>query len=138
MRFEISLDIDASPETVWAHLIDIEHWPESTASVTRVERLDDGPFGIGTRARMHQPRLPAAIWTVTGFEPGRSFTWESRTPGVVTTGGHFLDPRGDTVSLRLTLDQKGLAAPLASLLYGRLTRRYVTMEAEGLKRRSET
>jgi uncharacterized membrane protein len=133
MRFEITVDISAPLETVWGHLVDIERWPRMTDSVTRVERLDDGPFGKGSKARVHQPKLPAAVWTVTDFEPGRAFTWESRTPGVVTTGAHILTESAGTVSAHLTLDQKGPAAPLIGLLYGRLTRRYVTMEAEGLK-----
>ncbi|GAA2458361.1 hypothetical protein GCM10010191_92850 [Actinomadura vinacea] len=138
MRFEITVDVDAPLETVWAHLIDIERWPRMTASITRAERLDDGPFGKGSKARVHQPKLPAAVWTVTEFEPGRAFTWESRSPGVVTSGAHILTESADKVSARLTLDQKGAGAPLIGLLYGRLTRRYVTMEAEGLKKTSES
>jgi hypothetical protein len=105
-----------------------------TESVTRVQRLDDGPFGKGSRARVNQPRLPPAIWTVTEFEDGRSFTWESRTPGIVTTGTHTVTGEGVT----LALTQKGPTAPLVGLLYGRLTRRYVTMEAQGLKRIAES
>ncbi len=138
MHFEIAVDVDAAPETVWNHLADIERWPTMTASVTRVERLGDAPFGQGSQARVHQPKLQPAVWTVTAFEPGASFVWESRGPGVVTTGGHYVTPAGDGSAVRLTLDQKGPAAPLIGLLYGRLTRRYVTMEAEGLKRLAES
>jgi uncharacterized membrane protein len=134
MPFEITVAIDAAPETIWNHLIDIERWPLMTESVTRVQRLDDGPFEKGSRARVNQPKLPPAVWTVTEFDPGRSFTWESRTPGIVTTAAHVLT--GDGV--KLTVAQKGPTAPLVSLLYGRLTRRYATMEAEGLKRLAES
>lgn len=138
MQFEIAVDIDAPPETVWKHLTDIEGWPRMTGSVTRAELLGDGPFGEGSRARLQQPRLRPAVWTVTAFEPGTSFVWESRDPGIVTTAGHFLSPREGGVMACLTIEQRGPAAPLVGLLYGRLTRRYVTMEAQGLKRLSES
>ena len=138
MRFEITVDIDAPRDKVWEHLVAIERWPEMTRSVSRVERLDDGPLGKGSQARVHQPKLRPAVYTVTDFEPGRSFTWESRGPGIVTTAGHILTESSGTVSARLTLTQTGPAAPVIGLLYGRLIRRYVTMEAEGLKAISQT
>ncbi|MEW2352763.1 SRPBCC family protein [Spirillospora sp. NPDC029432] len=138
MHFETAVDIAADPETVWRHLIDFERWPEMTASVTRAERLDDGPLGPGSRVLIHQPRLAPATWTVTEFTAGGSFTWESRAPGVVTTGGHIVTAGPAGTTARLTLTQRGPAAPLIGLLYGRLSRRYVTMEAAGLKRLAES
>ena len=138
MHFETTVDINATPETVWKLLIDVERWPDMTDSVDRVELLDE-PIALSARARVHQPKLPAAIWTVTAFEENRTFTWESRSPGVTTTAAHELatTPNG-TVTVHLTLDQKGPLAPLFALLTGRLTRRYVTMEATGLKTKAET
>ncbi|MGP4027738.1 SRPBCC family protein [Actinomadura sp. 3N407] len=137
MHFDIAVDADATPETVWNLLIDVEHWPDMTASVDRVELLDE-PFTLSSRARAHQPKLPAAVWTVTAFEENKTFTWESRSPGVTTVAVHEIVPKPDgTVTVRLTLDQKGPLAPLISILTGRLTRRYVTMEANGLKTKAE-
>lgn len=136
MHFETSVDIAASPETVWKLLTDVERWPEMTASIDRVELLDK-PFAVSSRARVHQPKIPAAVWTVTELTEGEAFTWESRSPGVTTTGVHALTPTPDGVTVRLTLDQKGPLASLFGLLTGRLTRRYVTMEADGLKAKAE-
>ncbi|MEU8796864.1 SRPBCC family protein [Spirillospora sp. NPDC048819] len=137
MHFETAVDIDATPETVWNLLKDVERWPDMTASVDRVELLDE-PFTLSSRARVHQPKLPAAVWTVTAFEENRTFTWESRSPGVTTVGAHDIAPKPDgTVTVRLTLDQKGPLAPVLSLFTGRLARRYVTMEANGLKAKAE-
>jgi uncharacterized membrane protein len=136
VHFETSVDIAASPETVWKLLTDVERWPEMTASIDRVELLDK-PFAVSSRARVHQPKIPAAVWTVTELTEGEAFTWESRSPGVTTTGVHALTRTPDGVTVRLTLDQKGPLAPLFGLLTGRLTRRYVTMEADGLKAKAE-
>lgn len=79
MHFEISVDIDAAPDAVWRILTDVERWPDMTDSVDRVEILDK-PFALSSRARVHQPKLPAAIWTVTDFTENENFTWESRSP----------------------------------------------------------
>ncbi|GAA0220572.1 hypothetical protein GCM10009527_015970 [Actinomadura nitritigenes] len=138
MHFEIAVDIDATPETVWNLLKDVERWPDLTASMNRVELLD-APLREGARARVHQPGLPAAVWTVTTFTENENFTWRSRSPGVTTTGGHEVLPRPSGGStLRLTLDQSGPLAPLIALLMGSRTRRYVTMEANGLKAAAES
>ncbi len=108
-----------------------------TDSIDRVEVLDT-PFALSGRARVHQPKMPAATWTVTAFKENETFTWESRSPGVTTTAAHHIVPNPDgTVTVRLVLDQKGPLAPLIALLTGRLTRRYVTMEANGLKTKAE-
>ncbi|MFC4051099.1 SRPBCC family protein [Actinomadura syzygii] len=138
MHFEITVDIDAAPETVWNLLKDVERWPEMTESITSVEILDK-PFTLSSRARVSQPKLPAAVWKVTAFDENKTFTWESRSPGVTTAAAHDILPKPDgTVAVRLTLTQKGPLAPVISLLTGRLSRRYVTMEANGLKTKSES
>lgn len=138
MDYTVSIDIHASPEKVWSELIDVERWPESTPSMTRVERLDNGPFGIGSRARVTQPKLSPMVWTVTDFEPGRSFSWTARATGITIVGEHSLSPKAeDTVTLTLGIRATGPLGPLVSLLTAKLTQRYVNMEAEGLKHRCE-
>jgi uncharacterized protein YndB with AHSA1/START domain len=139
VQYEVSVDISASPERVWAVLVDVERWPDWTPSMTRVQRRDHSPFGLGSAVRMKQPRLPATVWRVTAFEPGRSFSWTARGPGVQTEAGHRLAPGADgSVTVTLTIRQSGaLAGPLWRLLSG-LTRRYVSTEARSLKHRCET
>ncbi len=138
MRYELSVDVNAKPDAVWAVLADVERWPEWTPSVRRVRRLEEGPLGGGSTARVKQPKLPAARWRVTGYVAGREFTWVSQSPGVTTVAEHLIAP-GDGGGSRVTLvlTQTGRLARLAGLLGGRLIRRYVGLEADGLKRRSE-
>ncbi|MEU0504388.1 SRPBCC family protein [Nocardia sp. NPDC005998] len=138
MHFEITIDIDASPETVWRILTDVETWPEWTESIRSVRRLDSGEFTVGSRAEIRQPRLPTAIWTVTELIPGRSFTWRATSPGITTTAGHELIDRIGSVTVRLVIDQTGSLGRLFGWATARLTRRYLELESHGLKQRAES
>lgn len=51
---ETTIDIHASPGRVWAVMSDIERWHEWTASITTVQRLDEGQIGVGSKARVKQ------------------------------------------------------------------------------------
>lgn len=129
-----SIDIDAPAAKAWAALTDVEKWPSWTESMRKVEKLDAAPFGLGSRVRITQPRLPVTEWTVTEFEAGTNFAWASKRAGMTTVGGHRITPKGDGCTVTLTILQTGLLAGLVALFYGGMTRRYVGMEAEGLKR----
>ncbi|HEX6935972.1 MAG TPA: SRPBCC family protein [Actinomycetes bacterium] len=140
MRFEATTDVAAPAERVFDVYADVEHWPDWTASVTSVERLDEGPLRVGSRARIKQPRLPVAVWEVTDLVPGRSFTWIARGPGIVTTGSHVVAQAGsgDRVRVTASLEQGGVLGPLLGLLTKRLTNRYLDIEVRGLKAHCES
>ncbi|MCX4749420.1 SRPBCC family protein [Kitasatospora sp. NBC_01287] len=140
------VEILAPAEAVWAVLADVQGWRKWTASVELIRRREQGkPFGLGSEAWVKQPRLPGAVWRVTAFEPGRSFVWQSHAPGVRTVAGHHLRAgRAEGVEsgraegaestwVTLELRQHGPLAGPAALLLGRLARRYLAMEAAGLK-----
>ena len=133
-----AVTIDAPLEVVWAVYTDIERWPEWTASVTSAHLDPADPLGLGTRASIKQPRLPLVVWTVTVLEPNRSWTWQNRTPGTITLAHHRLaaGPDGRT-HVDLSIDQRGVVGRPIGWLLKRLSRRYLRLEAEGLRRRSE-
>ena len=137
MHAGVTIDIDAPPERVWAVMVDVEAWPEWTASVSEAKRLDTGHFDVGSRVRLRQPRLPVAIWTVEDIEPGRSFTWTSGLPGFRSTGRHLVERRRDGSRVTLELEQRGVVGELVGRFIAGLVDRYVNLEAVGLKRRSE-
>jgi len=87
--FSIDVEIAARPERVWQVMSDVEHWPEWTASVTSIRRLDKGPFVVGSRAT-------------------------------------------------LSVEYTGFLGPIMGRLTRGITERYLKLEAEGLKKRSET
>ena len=138
MDIERSIDIDAPREKVWTVMTDVERWPEWTASVTSVALLAKVPFDVGSQARLRQPRLPVVVWTVTAFEPEHYFTWQTDVPGVRTVAGHHVEATGsNSTRVTLSLSWRGPLAPLIGLLCRKRSRRYVGMEAQGLKQRCE-
>jgi uncharacterized membrane protein len=136
-HFSVTTEIDAPPERVWAVMRDVERWPEWTPSVTSVQRLDGGPFTVGSRAHIRQPKLPPADWRVTELDEGRSFAWVTRSPGVRVTGRHSVEPREGGSRVTLSLDFAGLLGPLVARLTRGLNERYLALEARGLTERSE-
>ena len=79
------------------------------------------------------PGLPSAVWTITAWEEGRSFTWESTRPGIRSVGTHTLRPgAGGSTTIELGITWHGPLAPLVRLLLGRKSLDYVTREAAAL------
>jgi uncharacterized protein YndB with AHSA1/START domain len=138
MVTENSIEIEAEPSHVWAVFADVERWPGWTASIERITPLDGAGLEIGRRYEIKQPRFPKLVWEVTELDIPRSWTWEQRSLGGTTVATHELQPRdgGGTV-VRQTIDQRGPLGVLVGALTRRLTRRYLDLEARGLKARCE-
>jgi hypothetical protein len=48
-----------------------------------------------------QPRLPSSAWVVTDVQPGRGFTWVSRSGGVTSRAEHVVEPMACGCRVRL-------------------------------------
>lgn len=136
-QFSISIDINANADRVYAVMADIERWHEWTPSVTSIKRLDAGPFVVGSRAVIRQPKFPPALWTVSAIDGKRSFSWVSRAPGITVTARHAIDTVGRVSRATLSLRYEGLLGGLLARMTRRITNRYLALEANGLKERSE-
>ena len=131
-----SIAIEAPIEVVWSVFTDVERWPTWASSFTSVE-LIDGPMRLGARARIRQPRLPTVVWEVTKWEPGRSWTWVTTAPGARTEASHVITVSGGATVAEQSITSSGPIGRLAAFLLRSLTRRYLAIEAAGLKRQSE-
>jgi uncharacterized protein YndB with AHSA1/START domain len=136
-NYEITVDIDASPERIWDVMMDVEKWPEWTPSMTSLKRLDSGELREGSRVRIKQPKLAPATMTVTHLERDKTFTWETRAPGLVATATHTIIPRGSASAVVLKLVFDGLIGGILGRAMKNLNERYIAYEAAGLKKRSE-
>jgi uncharacterized membrane protein len=135
--YQTSALVGAPIDVVWGVLSDVERMPEWTSTMRSVRLLEGGRLGRGSRARVHQPWLPPATWTVELFDPPRYFSWRSRTGLLETLGGHLLEERGEATLATLTLSQSGPGAAVVGALLNPLLRRYVDRELAGLAARSE-
>lgn len=138
MRFEHSLHIDAPVGDVWALTLDVEAWPRFTPTMTSVERLDDGPIGVGSRARVKQPMQRAAEWTVRAVDPEQRFVWGTRMFGLELVAEHRLAPAGAGCTSTLVLDVVGRGASVFGRLLGGRLRAALRQENEGFKQAAET
>jgi len=57
VAFRETVTVDAPVAEVGRILHDVERWPSWTPTMSRVTRLGSGPFAVGSRARVKQPRL---------------------------------------------------------------------------------
>jgi carbon monoxide dehydrogenase subunit G len=130
---EHTVTIAAPPERVWEVLVDVERWPERIPTVDSAERLDTGPFAVGSSARLRQPKLPEAVWTVTELTAGTSYTWESKQSGALSVASHVVEPHPDGTRLTLAVSVSGPLSGLGWLLTKGLARRYVETEAASIK-----
>src|SRR4051812_48074941 len=131
-----SITIEAPIEIVWSIFTDVERWPTWASSFSSIE-LIDGPMGPGAKARIRQPGLPTVVWEVTKWEPGRSWSWAARSPGARTEASHVLTRSGENTVAEQSIVSSGPLGRLAAFVWRSLTRRYLAIEAAGLKQRSE-
>ncbi len=119
--------------TAWAALCDVRRWSTWLPTVTSVTALDPtAEEGVGAAYRVVQPRLGEATWTITEWEQGTRFTWQSRRPGVTTIGTHELVETADGTRARLGITWVGPLAWFARRAFGRMTQGYLDQEAAAL------
>jgi hypothetical protein len=71
--------------------------------------------------------------------PNRSFSWSAGSPGIRLVADHELTPRPDggcDAVVRMT--SHGPLSRVTAFFLSGLTRRYLRMETEGLKRRAQS
>jgi uncharacterized membrane protein len=138
MITEDSVEIDAPAQLVWEVFSDVQRWPEWTASVTSLVGKDGANLAVGKRFSIKQPGMSKLVWKVTELDHGSSWTWVQRSPGVLVTARHWVtgQPGGRTV-VRQQLEQRGVLGALVGRMMIKKTKRFLELEAQGLKARSE-
>ena len=118
---------------------DLEAWPQRIETVDVVELLTPAPVGAGSRVRLKQPKLGEGTWEVTAWDAPSYFEFRQQSGGVTNVAGHRVEALEEGRSrLTLTLDMRGLLVPVVALFWKGLTNRYMTVEAQGMKRAVES
>lgn len=138
MITEDSVEINAPAALVWEVFTEVQRWPEWTASVTSLVGLDGSDLAVGRRFAIKQPGMQKLVWQVTALQEGTSWTWVQRSPGVCVTANHEVvaQPGGGTL-VKQQLHQAGVLGSLVGRLMAKKTKRFLTLEVQGLKARSE-
>lgn len=138
MLIKDSIEIDAPAQLVWQVFSDVEHWPDWTESVTSLVGQDGPDLAVGRRFSIKQPGMSKLVWKVTEIDPGSSWIWVQRSPGVDVSARHWVIARPDGRTLvRQELEQRGLLGALVGRMMLKKTKRFLELEARGLKARSE-
>jgi uncharacterized membrane protein len=129
--------IEAPVEVVWDLTVDVERWPSLTPTMTSVERLDDGPMRVGSSARVKQPGMRVAVWTVTALDERSRFCWETRLLGMTMVGCHELMAEGEATRNTLTLHVHGFGSRVLGAFTGRKMARAIATENAGFRTAAE-
>ena len=138
MRWEDTVTIDAPAEVVWGLTLDVTSWPTIMPTMTRIDRLDDGPIHVGSSAKVKQPRQTAAVWTVTRLDEGREFTWQTHRMGMTMTGSHRIEADGDHCRNTLSIDVEGPGSVLFGRLFGRMVQSSIATENAGFRAKAQS
>ncbi len=137
MKLENVTHIKAPPDVVWSVTEDVERWPEWSPTMETIERLDAGPFDVGSTARIKQPGLPPAEWRVTELVRGERFSWETRVRGMRMIGTHEVLPIEDGTRSLLRIEITGFPVVLFWPLIFFSVKKSLERENAGLKTRCE-
>ncbi len=80
---EMTIDLDAPPEVVFAYLQDMSRTPEWVTICREVLHTDDGTPDIGWQCKQRYVLRGAPFvvsWTLDELEPGRSMRWSGKGP----------------------------------------------------------
>ncbi|MFF4589976.1 SRPBCC family protein [Streptomyces sp. NPDC000345] len=142
--FRESIDVDRSPEDVWAYLIDPSHLPEWQASAVSAEPLDSGPVGVGSRVRItrHVGRrdIPMTM-EYTECDPPHAWGMQG-VDGPIRGHVHGeIDPLDDgrrsRVTMELDFEGKGMGKVLLPLVVRPQIRKELPLNERLLKDRLE-
>ena len=104
-----------------------QHQAAPTAAVHRRQPRGDPPAEV----------VSAGAVAVTAIDGRSSFQWTNRAPGIKVVAHHSIDATGNGSKATLSLRYEGLFGGLLARMTRGITNRYLAMEANGLKKRSE-
>ncbi|KUO07664.1 SRPBCC family protein [Streptomyces sp. DSM 15324] len=139
--FRESIDVDRSPDDVWAYLIDPSHLPEWQASAVSAEQLDPGPVQVGSRLRVtrHVGRRREIPMTMEYTEYDPPHAWGLRgIDGPVRGHVHgeitpLDDGRRSRVTMELDFEGRGMGKVLLPLIVRPQVRKELPLNERLLK-----
>lgn len=129
IRFERSLQMDATPEQVWAVMGRFMHIDAFAPEIARVEALTEEVDGVGASRRCHFVKGGALVETVTNWEDGRSYRVALSEFGAIPMKQAFADlriePRGGAARVVWAMEYQMKMGPLGWLMGQTMVRRSI-------------
>ena len=137
VHIERTIDINAPIQSIWDITLDIERWPEWTASMKSIRKRQSGPISIGSVAQVEPNGGVASDWTVSELQAPNLFAWETRVRGVRVVGRHRMQETPGGTRMTLELDYSGLLARLFNFQIRRTFVHNLEVESQGMKKFAE-
>jgi len=110
MRFESSIDINASAEKVWALVDKLEEWPQWMPSIKKIERISKGPLGVGSQLSVTAKVSGLTIkilMTIIEFVPEQTVVLGGKALGTKLTRFYTLEPVNGKTKVTIGGDVSG-------------------------------
>ena len=140
-----SIEIDRSPEEVFAYVTDPDRFPEWQAAVVSARRLDDGPMRAGSRLSLTRrigKREQTMTSELTEYSPPQSYAFRVTDGPVRAIGNGRFEPlregRGTKFIFDLDFEGHGIGKLLVPLVVRRQAAKELPESHEALKRRLES
>jgi uncharacterized protein YndB with AHSA1/START domain len=119
---EHEVDISRSPEDVFDYCSDHSHEPEWNPALRHMEKLTDGPVGLGTRYQMDLGRGDPIVAECVRFERPAAWALAADMPrGKAGFEGRVLPAKdGAHLAMRMWIEPRGLAGLAVPLIRRRL------------------
>jgi hypothetical protein len=102
--------------------------------IDRIDRCDEGQFGLESSATLTQHGLPTTIWTVDRFISGESFRWWGRPLGMAMTADHIIkSSREGLTELTLSVTASGWMAVVLGPVLRKAVERALVKEFSGFR-----
>ena len=116
MRFESSIDINATTEKVWALIDKLEEWPQWMPPIKKIERLSKEPLTVGSQLSVTAEvsgLTVRLVMTITEFIPERNVVIQGKALGTNLTRFYTLEPVNGQTRVTIGGDVSGALAWLA-------------------------
>lgn len=109
--FDTVLVIAASPDRVFSTMVDLDGWSSWMKGLVAVEKLSDGPVGVGTEwreTRKMMGHVGSEVFDVTAFDPPRSMSLHVDGARGASKKGHYrYDYRFEEISGKTRVTMHG-------------------------------
>jgi uncharacterized protein YndB with AHSA1/START domain len=116
------VDIRRSPEHVFDYCSDHRHEPEWNPMIRKVEKLTDGPIGVGTRYSIQFVKAPTMVMECTEYERPAAWSLAGSSTALTARGVNRVAPTGDGAHLvmRMELEPHGALKLVGPILRRRM------------------